>query len=85
MDGYYNLKYFFLCEFHYSFYQILFCLYSAFHAVVSQTVCKPSQITEFCVIPMMQKVSNCGKYLVEIEIARNKMNQHRTKHQKVLK
>ena len=25
-------------------------------------VCKPNQITEVCVIPMIQKVSNCGKY-----------------------
>ena len=36
-------------------------------------VCKPNQITEVCVIPMIQKVSNCGKYWVEIELARNKM------------
>ena len=74
-----QFKYFSLHQFHYSFYQILFCLHSAFHAEVSQSVCKPNQIIEFWVVPMLQKVSNCGKYWVEIESARNKMNQHRSK------
>ena len=68
-----QFKIFFLYQFHYSFYQILFCLHSTFHTEVSQSVCKPNQITEFCVIPMIQKVSNCGKCLVEIELGRNKM------------
>ena len=62
IDGCYNLKYFSFHQFHYSFYQILFCLHPAFHAEVSQPVCKPSQITEFCIVPMIQKLSNCGKY-----------------------
>ena len=39
--------------------QILFFLHSIFHAEVSQSVCKPNQISEFCVILMIQKVSNC--------------------------
>ena len=62
IDGCYNLKYFLFHWFHYSFYQILLSLHPAFHREVSQPVCKPSQITEFCVIPMMQEISNCGKY-----------------------
>ena len=73
IDGCYNLNLFFLYQFHNSFYQILFCQHSAFYAEVSQSVCKPNQITEFSVIPMIQKVSNCRKYWVEIELARNKM------------
>ena len=73
IDGCYNLKYFFLYQFHYSLYQILFCLHSAFHAEVNQSVCKPNQTTEFCVIPMIQIVSNCWKYCVENELVRNKM------------
>ena len=72
IDGCYSLI-FFLHQFHYSFYQILFCQHSAFYAEVSQSVCKPSQTTEFCVIPIIQKLSNCRKYWVEIELARNKM------------
>ena len=37
-------------SFNYLFYQILFCLHSAFDAEVSQSVCKPNQITEFCIL-----------------------------------
>ena len=55
IEGCYNLKYFSLHRFHYSFYQILFYLHSAFYAEVSQSVCKPNQITKFCVIPMIQQ------------------------------
>ena len=72
IDGCYNLNLFFLYQFHNSFYQILFCQHSTFYAEVSQLVCKPNQITEFSVIPMIRKVSNCRKYWVEIELARNK-------------
>ena len=53
-------------------------LYSAFHAEFSQSDCKPNQITEFCVIPMIQKVSNCGKCWVEIELVKNKMKSTQT-------
>ena len=42
----------------YSFHQILFGLHPAFHAVLSQPVGKPSQITELCVIPMTENIKS---------------------------
>ena len=88
IDGCYNfLFYQFHYSFyhtHYSFYQTLFYLHPAFHAGVSQPVCKPSEITEFCVILMIQKISNRGKHWKLVN-ARNKMNQHRSNSKGVQK
>ena len=86
IDGYYNLKYFSFHLFYYWFYQILFCLHPAFHAEVSQLVCKPNQITEFCVIPMTQEIYQIARNTDwKLVNARNKINQHRSNYQKVSK
>ena len=74
-----------LHQFYYSLYKILSCLHSPFHAEVTQSVCVPNQITELRIILIIQKVSNCSQYLLETELARNKMNKHWSKHQKVVK
>ena len=79
------MKYFWFHHFHYSFYQILFCVHPASHAKINQPVCKPSQTTKFCVMAMIQKTSNCEKYWLELVNARNKLKQYRSNHHKVLK
>ena len=66
-------------QFRVAFHQILFCVHPAFHNKVSQLVYKASQITKSCVNPRTQKTSNCWKLVT----AKNKMNQHRSSHQKM--